>query len=166
MGPLKGLTIIEIAGIGPGPFRRHVTGGHGRRRHSGGATRRQHVHRRTQSQTGLSQSQQALHQYQPEEPEGVDTVLHSAGKGRRPAGGKPTRRHGAAWPGPGCLPGTQSGTGLRPHDRLGPGGPNGAAKQATTSTISPSAEHCIRLAGPVKNPPSRSTWWAISVVAA
>ena len=32
VGPLAGLKIIEVAGIGPGPFARHDAGGHGRGR--------------------------------------------------------------------------------------------------------------------------------------
>ena len=123
-GPLTGYRIIEIAGIGPGPFCGHDARRHGRRRHP-----RRPGPERPRPGAGHARAGDVL-QPRPahvaidlKHPDGVEALLDARRAGRRPDRGLPPGRDGAPRRRPRRLPGPQPEARLRPHDRLGPGRP-------------------------------------------
>ena len=64
------------------------------------------------------------------DPRAIDAVLRLVESADAPDRGHASRRHGAPRPGTGGLSRAQSAPGLRPHDRLGPGGTAGAGRRA------------------------------------
>ena len=121
MSPLTGFKIIEIAGIGPGPFGDDA-GRHGRR----GRPRRPRAERARRPAPATPHGD-VLHRGRRsiavdlKHPDGVETLLDLVEHGRRADRGLPPRRDGAARPRPRRVPRPQPEARLRPHDRLGPG---------------------------------------------
>ena len=130
MGPLKGLRIIELASIGPGPMCAMLLADMGadvvridRTEPSGLGVpmdKRFEVSGRNRRSVALDLKA----------PAGRDAV-HAPDRRRRHADrGLPPRRGRAPGPGPGRLPCAQPGPGLRPHDRLRPERPAVAGRRA------------------------------------
>ncbi|MGT2431295.1 CaiB/BaiF CoA transferase family protein [Cupriavidus basilensis] len=119
-GPLAGIRIIELAGIGPGPLAGMLLADMGAevlRIERPGDTdlgvkreRRFDLMLRNRESIALDLK----------DPQGVATVLELVEKGRCADRGLPPRRHRAHGPGTGRLHGAQSAPGVRPHHRLGP----------------------------------------------
>ena len=122
-GPLSGIKVIEIAGIGPGPFAAMMLADMGAdvirvdraQRPCGGDPA-------TPAVDVLNRGRRSI---------GVD-LKHARRRrdgararraGRRADRGLPPGRHRAARPRPRRVPGPQPEARLRPHDRLGPGRP-------------------------------------------
>ena len=122
-GPLSGLTIVELAGIGPGPMCSMMLGDMGA-----------DVIRidRTKSARHGSPRRSQVRRAQPQPPLGLGRPAEEGRhrgraapdrQGRRHDRAVPSRRRRAPRPRPRRLPRAQSEAGLRPHDRLGPGRP-------------------------------------------
>ena len=125
MGPLAGVRVVEIAGIGPGPFAGmmlsdmgadvvrvdRVGGVHG----GDPAQPPRDIMNRGRRSIGVDLKN----------PDGVETVLVPRGEGRCAHRGVPARCHRAARHRPRRLPGPQPPPRLRAHDRLGPGRADG-----------------------------------------
>ena len=118
-GPLRGVRVVEIAGIGPGPHAATLLADLGadviRVERPGGATSPG-----TRGTDLLTRGRPSV-ALDLKRPEAVATVLRPGRDGRRAARGDAARRHRAARPRPRRLPGPQPAPGLRPDDRLGPG---------------------------------------------
>ena len=119
-GPLRGVKVVELAGIGPGPHACMILADLGadviRVDRPGG-----------QALTGGPHD--LLNRGRPsvaldlKHPDGVATVLDLVAGADVLRRGTAPRYDGAARPRPGRLPGPQPAAGLRPDDRLGPGRP-------------------------------------------
>ena len=134
MGPLHGLKVVELAGIGPGPHAAMMLADLGADvvrvdRPGGLPVRRRHVPDPTLR--GRRRVAGDL-----KDPAGRETVLRLVERadvlieGFRPG---VTERLGV---GPARLPRPQPAAGLRPDDRLGPGRAARPPRRATTSTTS------------------------------
>ena len=119
-GPLQGVKIIEIAGIGPGPFAAMMLADMGaeivrvdRAQSVSGNFDRPNLEilNRGRRSIGVDLKQ----------PEGVETVLQARRAGRRAHRGLPARRGRAPEHRPRRVPRPQPEARLRPHDRLGSG---------------------------------------------
>ena len=125
MGPLAGVRVVEIAGIGPGPFAAMMLADMGadivRVDRAGNvwggdpAAPPKDIMNRGRRSIGVDLKN----------PEGVETVLRARREGRRADRGLPPRRHRAPRHRPRRVPRAQPAPRLRPHDRLGPGRPHG-----------------------------------------
>ena len=139
MGPLAGVKVVELAGIGPGPFAAMLLADMGAevvridragRRHGGDPADPPLGPARTAAARSIGVDLK--------NPDGVETVLRLVEEadalieGFRPG---VMERLGL---GPDVCLGPQPEARLRPHDRLGPGRPVRARPPATTSTTSPS----------------------------
>ncbi len=128
-GPLRGLRVVELAGIGPGPHAAMVLADLGadvvRVDRPAGALRLGDPDRPDPTLRGRRRVARR--------PQGPRGSRHGAAPGRPrgrpdrglPAGGRRTPRGRA-----GRLPRPQPAAGLRPHDRVGPGRSDGAAGRA------------------------------------
>ena len=155
-GPLSGIKIIELAGIGPAPYAAMMLADAGAQvirleRAAPGAPG-----------TGCRVERTVLGPAQPEPRLGGDRP-EAPGRGRsRAAPGRAGRRAdrgvpARAWPsgsgsGPDACWARNAGAGLRAHDRLGPGRAHGRRRPVTTSTTSPSAARCGPSVGPAAPP--------------
>ena len=166
-GPLAGLKIIEIAGIGPGPFTAMLLADMGadvvridraaeRQRRRSRPRRRPTCSDRGRRSVGVDLKH----------PDGVEAVLRLVEQADGLIEGFRPGRDGAPRPRPRRVPRPQPEARLRPHDRLGPGRPVLGVGRATTSTTSRSPAPSSRSAGPARRPCRRSTWSATSAAAA
>ena len=135
-GPLQGVKIVELAGIGPGPVRRDAALRHGRRR-------RARRPRRSRSTGGFDPGGRAgarprppVDRRRPQAPRRRRDGAAARRAGRRAHRGLPARRHRAARPRPRRLPRAQPAARLRPHDRAGARTARWRTPPATTSTTS------------------------------
>ena len=119
-GPLRGVKVVEIAGIGPGPHACMILADLGADviridRPGGGifGSGEKDVLNRGRPSVALDLKQ----------PEAVATVLRPRRERRRARRGHAPRRDRAPRPRPRRLPRPQPAAGLRPDDRLGPGRP-------------------------------------------
>ena len=146
MGPLQGLTIIEIAGHRPGPFCRHAAGRHGGGCHSRRASRVAALFgTASRPAAGRPEPGQALYRRQPERSggcgDGAGTAAPKADallEGNRPG---VMERLGL---GPETCLERNPRPGLRPHDRLGTGrsaGPGCRARHQLHSALGRPARH-------------------------
>ncbi len=116
------MKIIELAGIGPAPFAGMMLADMGAevlrvdRAQAVGDRRPAASHRRTGPGPTLGWSG-------PQAPGGPRDGPAPGRAGRRPDRGVPARCDRTARGGPRCLFGPQSAAGVRPDDRVGPGGP-------------------------------------------
>lgn len=117
-GPLQGLRVVELAGIGPGPHAAMILGDLGadvvrvERPSKSGKPSGDSMLRNRRSVTADLKSD-----------EGRELVLSPDQEGRRSHRRLPPRCHRAAGPGPRGLCRGQRAPDLRPHDGLGPDGP-------------------------------------------
>ena len=146
MGPLTGRKIVELAGIGPGPFCAMLLADLGADVIARRPRRRRRPRHRPadRSSTLMRRSRRSI-AVDLKQPDGVDAVLRLVDAGRRADRRLPPRRDRAARARPRRLPRAQSAPGLRPHDRLGPGRSAARRRPATTSTTSrsPARSHAI-----------------------
>ena len=119
MGPLAGVTVIELAGLGPGPFCAMLLADMGAEVISvgrpGKAARPHDLLNRNKKSLIVDLKQ----------PRGRELVLSLIERAQISPRRLPPRRDRAPGPGPGGLPWRESATGLWPHDRLGPERPLG-----------------------------------------
>ena len=164
MGPLHGLKVVELAGIGPGPFAAMMLADMGadvvRVDRPGGLRLGDESAARPDATAAAARSAVDL-----KDPAGRETVLRLVEQADVLDRGLPARRHRAARARPRRVPRPQPAAGLRPDDRLGPGRPDGRAAPATTSTTSRSPARCTPSAGPASGRCRRSTWSATSAAA-
>ena len=162
-GPLTGVRVLELAGIGPAPFACMLLADLGAdvvrvdrpgRLAAGDAALRPAATAARGRSRSTSSTRPARTRARPRR------------RRRRAARGLPARRHRAARARAGRVPGAQPAAGLRPDDRLGPGRPARARPPATTSTTSPWPARCTRSAGRRSRPGRRSTCSATSAAAA
>ncbi len=153
-GPLHGIKIIELAGIGPAPFTCMMLADAGAQvlrleRAAPGAVERGEEFARVGSGPALGPAEPvpALGGHRPEEPRRGRARARPGRAGRRADRGLPARGGRAAGRRARGLLGPQPQPRLRPHDRLGPGRPDGRRWPGTTSTTSPSVAPCGRSAG-------------------
>ena len=173
-GPLSGIKIIELAGIGPAPYTcmmladagaqvlrlERARAGCGR---GGGGV--QGFGQR--AVLGPAEPVPALGRHRSEEPRrGRARARARSAEADGSDRGVPARRGRATGRRARRLLRAQPPVGLRTHDGLGPGRADGARWPATTSTTSPSAVPCGRWAGPTRHRCRRSTSWGTSAVAA
>ena len=135
-GPLAGVRVVELAGIGPGPFAAMMLADAGAdvvRVERAADVRRAPGRRRTRTSCCGAAARSAVDLKHPDGRQvvldlvaGADVLL----EGFRPG------RHRAARARPGRLPRGQPGAGLRPDDRLGPGRSTRDGRPATTSATS------------------------------
>ncbi len=167
-GPLEGVTVVELAGLGPGPVRRHAAGRHGRRRdprRPGRAGARRRPRRAVKGD--VYGPGPPLGRRRPQAPRRRRGGAPADRRGRRAHRGLPARRGRAARARSRRLPGPQPAAGLRPDDRLGPGRPLRRDAPATTSTTSPwPAPLAAHRPGRPAADRRRSTWSATSAAAA
>ena len=119
-GPARRHPRHRIRRTRPGTVLRHAAGRHGRR---SGAHRPQGQKRLggpLRPRQGHPQPRPARHRARPQAPGWPRHRARSGGPGRGADRGFPPRRDGAPRPRTGDLPGAQSASGIRPHDRLGP----------------------------------------------
>ena len=129
MGPLAGVKIVELAGIGPGPFAGMLLSDMGAdivRVDRAAAGQPGDVR---QAEPRAAVPRPALDRRRPEEPRGRRAGAAARRAGRRADRGLPARRHRAPRPRPRRVPRPQPEARLRPHDRLGPGRPDGAGRR-------------------------------------
>ena len=166
MGPLAGIKVVEIAGIGPGPFCAMMLADLGAdvirvdRAETVPGGDPEPARPPTCSTAAAARSASTSR---------TPTASRSCSPGRagrRAHRGLPPRRHGAPRPRPRRLPRPQPEAGLRPHDRLGPGRPVRRRPPATTSTTSRSPARSTRSAAGRGARCRRSTWSATSAAAA
>jgi hypothetical protein len=119
-GPLQGLRVIEMAGIGPGPFCAMLFADMGAE-----VVRIERPGTRTAPHDILARGRSTL-QVDLRAEGAAQSVLDAVAQGRRAHRGLSPRRDGAPGPGPGRMPRAQPAPGVRPHDRLGPARPAGA----------------------------------------
>ncbi len=119
-GPLRGVRVVELAGIGPGPHAAHDPGRPGRRRDPHRPARRPATHRRPDRP---AQPRPPERRPRPQAPRRRGHRPRPGRDRRRAARGTPPRYDGAARPRPRRVPGPQPAAGLRADDRLGPGRP-------------------------------------------
>ena len=124
-GPLRGVKVVEIAGIGPGPHACMILADLGadviRVERPGRAAARRRRHDAAQPRPAQRRAR----------PQAAGGRGHGprAGQGRRRAGrGHASRGDRAARDRPGALPGGQPAAGLRADDRLGPARPAGPGR--------------------------------------
>ena len=165
-GPLEGVRIVELAGSGAGPVRRHDAGRRRRRHHPGRPARPGHLPAHTEAHVDLMNRGRRSVAVDLKHPEGVAAGPPPDRWGRRPDGGVPARGGRAAGHRPGRLPGPQPEARLRPDDRVGAGRADWPRPPATTSTTSPWPAPWSRSAGPASARCRRSTWSATSAAAA
>ena len=156
-GPLSGIKIIELAGIGPAPYTCMMLADAGAQvlrleRAAPGAVERGEE----MKAAGAGPYWDLLNRSRPsvgidlKNPDAVELVLGLVAEadglieGFRPG---VAERLGV---GPEACFARNPPAGLRAHDGLGPGRADGAAWPATTSTTSPSAARCGRWAGPTR----------------
>ena len=165
-GPLAGYRIIEIAGIGPGPFAAMMLADMGaevirveRAQAVRGPAPDTPARRRVAARP-------AQHRHRPEAPRRRRHAARPRRAGRRAHRGLPPGRDGAPRRRPRRVPGPQPEAGVRPDDRLGPGRPVRPGRRP---------RHQLHLArrcrwrtsvAPGSRPRRRSTWSATSVAAA
>ena len=128
MGPLSGVKIVELAGIGPGPFAGMLLSDMGAdivRVDRAGAGE-PGVVRQAEPRTALPRP--PLDRRRPQEPRRGRDRAAARRAGRRADRGLPPRRDRAARPRARRLPRAQPEARLRAHDRLGPGRPDGAGR--------------------------------------
>ena len=166
-GPLTGYRIIEIAGIGPGPFAAMLLADMGadvirvdRAQAVRGPAPDDAGHATCSLRGRRNVAIDLKH------PDGVGHAARPRRAGRRADRGLPPRRDGAPRPRPRRVPRPQPEAGLRAHDRLGPGRPVRRRRPATTSTTSRSPARWPTSAGPARRRCRRSTWSATSAAAA
>ena len=149
-GPLQGLRVVELAGIGPGPHAAMILGDLGadvvrvERPGKGGGV--------PVGSARLDAAQPAFGGRRPEERRGPRTGAAADRQGRRADRGLPPRRHRAARPRPGGLRQGQRAADLRPHDRLGSDRAARRSRPATTSTTSRSTACCTPSAARASGP--------------
>ena len=122
-GPLTGYRIIEIAGIGPGPFAAMLLADMGAeviRVDRAGAVRGPLPDGRALRRAAARPPQRGVDL---KHPDGVEALLTPRRVGRRADRGVPPRRDGAARRRPRRVPRPQPEARVRAHDRLGPGRP-------------------------------------------
>ena len=122
-GPLSGLTIVELAGIGPGPMCSMMLGDMGADVIRVDRTRSHVMDRLADPKFAVHNRSRRSVSVDLQKKEGVDVVLRLIEKAdglTEPFRPGVAERLGL---GAGRLPRAQSEAGLRPHDRLGPGGP-------------------------------------------
>ena len=121
-GPLHGLRVVELAGIGPGPHAAMILGDLGAdvvriERPGGGGG----VPKGSRPDEMLRNRRSVAADLKTDE--GRELVLRTDRQGRRADRGLPPRRHRATWPGARRLCQGQRAADLRPHDGLGPDRP-------------------------------------------
>ena len=143
-GPLQGLRVVEMAGLGPCPHAAMVLADLGADvvrvdrpdgRFDLSAPERDVLLRGRRSVAADLKT-----------PEGVALVLDARRAGRRAARGLPAGRHGAARPRPGRVRRAQPAAGLRADHRLGAGRAAGAAGRARPQLPRASPARCRRSA--------------------
>ena len=151
-GPLAGIKIVEIAGIGPGPFCAMMLSDMGADVIR--VDRAQNVRGGDPASPPVrpAHPRPPLHRRRPEAPRRRRDRPPARRGGRRPDRGLPARRDGAPRPRPRRAPRPQPPPGLRAHDRLGPGRARTRPPPATTSTTSPSPAPSTPSAGPARPP--------------
>ncbi len=150
---LHTLRVLEIGGLGPGPFcAMHLADLGGRRDQPGAPRQRRPAHHGRFAQPG-----QALGLCRPRIPRGPRPGAAAGGPGRHPHRRHAPRQHGAPGPGPARVPRRQSRPGLWPHDRLGPARPAGDTPRGTMPTTPPCPGPCGAAARPM---PAPSPPWA------
>ena len=122
-GPLSGLTIVELAGIGPGPMCSMMLGDMGADVIRVDRTKSARHGPPRRSQVRRAQQEPPLGLGRPAEEGRRRGRAAPDREGRRHDRAVPPRRRRAAGRRPRRLPQAQSQAGLRPHDRLGPGRP-------------------------------------------
>ena len=162
-GPLTGLRVVELAGLGPGPVRRHAARRPRRRRGTRRPAGRRHRLRRVRARP--AHPRPPLGRGRPQAAGGCGRGARPGRTGRRADRGVPPGRRRAAGRRAGRLPRPQPPAGLRPDDRLGPGRAAAPAPPGTTSATSRSPVPCTRSAMREVRRRCRSTWWATSAVA-
>jgi alpha-methylacyl-CoA racemase len=133
VGPLKGVKVVEIASIGPGPFCAMMLADMGadvirieRKDVPPSERKRFNVLARGRRSIALDLKQER----------GVATVFTPGRAGRRSDRGVSSRRHGASRTGPRCLPRTQQEADLRSNDGWGQTG-RSEMRPVTISTTLP-----------------------------
>ena len=163
-GPLTGYRILEIAGIGPGPFCAMMLADMGADVIR--VDRAQNVRGRrpdTPSADVLNRGRRSIG-HRPQEPRRRRGAAQAGRVGRRPHRGLPPGRHRAPGLRARRVPRPQPAPRVRPHDGLGPGRPV-RRRPATTSTTSPWPARWSRLrsrrreAGAPAQPGGRLRWW-------
>ena len=129
MGVLDGVKVIEVAGIGPGPFAAMVLADIGRRRAARRPARRgpRALRSATPSKDVLARGRRSV-ALDLKSPEGLRGAARPRRERRRAPRGLPARRRRAARLRPGRVPRPQRAPRLRPDDRLGPGRPERRAR--------------------------------------
>ena len=167
-GPLDGVRIIELQGIGPGPFCAMMLADMGAdviridragQRAGAGDPASPPVRRPRTAAAARSASTSST-------PTASRRCSRLVEQADAPDRGLPARRHRAPRPRPRRVPRPQPAAGLRPHDRLGPG-------RSRTPTAAGHDINYIALAGALdphrpgrRRPPCRrSTWSATSAAA-
>ena len=166
MGPLQGVKIVELAGIGPGPFAGMLLSDMGA--DIVRIDRAGQVNPAAFDKPNLEPLYRgpALDRRRPEEPRGRRARAAPRRAGRRADRGLPARRDRAARPRSRRVPRPQPEARLRAHDGLGSGRPDGAGRRATTSTTSRSRARSRTSAARAASRPRRSTSSATSAAAA
>ena len=136
-GPLTGYRVIEIAGIGPGPFCAMLLADMGAEVHPRrpGPERPRAGARRRRPQDVSLRGRRSI-ALDLKHPDGVATLLDLVAEADAHHRGLPPRRDGAPRHRPRRVPGPQPEARVRPHDRLGPGRVRTPRGPATTSTTS------------------------------
>ena len=128
MGPLQGVKIVELAGIGPGPFAGMLLSDMGA--DIVRVDRAEQVNPAAFDKPNLEPLYRGRRSIGVDlkNPEGVELVLQLVEQADALDRGLPARRHRAARPRSRRVPRPQPEARLRPHDRLGPGRPDGAGR--------------------------------------
>ena len=161
-GVLDGITIIEMAGIGPAPFCGMMLADHGAR-----VIRVERVGAPddAKGRDVLTRNREVIeadHEITRRRRKGART----AESGRRHHRRLSSRRDGADGAGAGCAARRQSQARLRPHDGLGAVPARSPMPPGMTSTISRSPETCTAMAALTASRPRRPTRLAILRAAA
>ena len=135
MGPLHGVKVVELAGIGPGTVRGDVALRHGRGGRAGRAGRARRAASDRPSGSMFDRGRRSIG-VDLKHPDGVETVLRLVEQADALIEGFRPGRDRAPRARPRRVPRPQPEARLRPHDRLGPGRSARAGRRATTSTTS------------------------------
>ena len=139
MGPLNGVKIIEVGGIGPGAFLRHDALGYGGRNCSCGEKRRVGA---VPSQIRSFDPKPQIHLHQSQNAGRRPDPAQDAGAGGCSPGRVSSRCHGKAGYRAPCLPEEEPQTRLWQDDRLGPRKSPWHERPVTISTILRFPAHC------------------------
>ncbi len=136
MGPLHGVKVVELTGIGPGPFAGNVALRHGRGGRAGRAGRAGRRRRRRPSGFIVDGRGRRAISDRPQAPRRGGGRAAPGRAGRRADRRVPARGDRAARARSRRLPRPQPAPRVRAHDRLGSGRARSRTRPATTSTTS------------------------------